>query len=1037
MKIKKVEIQGFRAYKSKADGTFDFNVNDNDISNFIAIYAPNGFGKSSFYDAVEWGITENISRYITENNRRHNEYAAKSTKQDGVPQTILRNKDIDLDVATFVSIETTIGDFYKPWVKPRIDSMDLKFNESDTNKNYLFFRNVILSQDNIDRFIKEVRPENRYKSFMEDFCGDVEFLRRKLTILINENKQKIDDFNVRRKIILEELQLPVNEKIFNDYNNYINEVNHSGEQLPSVGHSFDSSLEQEIISISNRRKIEIKKNINFLESSKNIFIDSKSKVGEFLGKIENINQLKVRLNLFNISISKLNEYNELYSSYLKYSKDLEVVASKITKINEISGSIDAFNLVDVEINSKLKEIDNKNLEKKELEKNIFDLNNNISRLEVDILNLSKDIHNLETKLYNAEAQFLKSKDLGVRISSLEASITLNNKVLESFRLDKDALDNNIKQLLDFEISMTSIISNDLGIIGSTSDSIEKFYENFTKLRNIEHTEKYIKEVQSSLSKQMDIAENMASLGVEYINLHETNKCPLCQHNHRSFDELKFFIENNGLVSELAHSNAVKLAEILEEKNDIEKSLNLILKDIETSKNNRLEYLNNSLSEVNSKINKINVENNHFYSVLSKSKEDYEETLKSIDYMDLVSFFNNINSKIDHCKTNLSEKKKTILLNRESFLKAQENLNKVKEDLESISNFILNLRMSNPYFNVNQYLTSNNINYSTFKSSYSVEINDLNSTKGYLENQLFKLAGECNLIKETLIRNKHWLSLEELINNKNELEDILYSNNLYINSFCNSIKFSSNEKDYSEIENYINVNINKLDFQISSLTTLNSKFDVILELVVAIKPYSNSLKLKEELIFIENKLFKYCNVERKLSEQLEKVITYLSEYIKSFFYTDLINSIYRKIDPHPQFKDVVFEPDFSVLDKPCLNILIKNEKDEVISPVIYFSSAQLNILSLSVFLSRAINAKDNLGNPLDLILIDDPIQAMDSINILSIIDLLRSISLKFDKQIIISTHDENFYRLLQRKIPSTYFDSKFFRLSSYGVVEQQI
>uniref|UniRef100_UPI001E5E8400 hypothetical protein n=1 Tax=Serratia sp. ASV30 TaxID=2795127 RepID=UPI001E5E8400 len=53
--------------------------------------------------------------------------------------------------------------------------------------------------------------------------------------------------------------------------------------------------------------------------------------------------------------------------------------------------------------------------------------------------------------------------------------------------------------------------------------------------------------------------------------------------------------------------------------------------------------------------------------------------------------------------------------------------------------------------------------------------------------------------------------------------------------------------------------------------------------------------------------------------------------------------------------------------------------------------------------------------------------------LSMIDMLRNISVQFDKQIIISTHDENFFELLQKKIPTEIFESKFITLESYGVV----
>ena len=61
--------------------------------------------------------------------------------------------------------------------------------------------------------------------------------------------------------------------------------------------------------------------------------------------------------------------------------------------------------------------------------------------------------------------------------------------------------------------------------------------------------------------------------------------------------------------------------------------------------------------------------------------------------------------------------------------------------------------------------------------------------------------------------------------------------------------------------------------------------------------------------------------------------------------------------------------------------------------------------------------------------------MDSINILAIIDLFRSLVANYDKQIILSTHDENFHRLLEKKIPTEYFDSKFIELETFGTVKR--
>ncbi|WP_164126417.1 hypothetical protein [Sphingobacterium luzhongxinii] len=162
---------------------------------------------------------------------------------------------------------------------------------------------------------------------------------------------------------------------------------------------------------------------------------------------------------------------------------------------------------------------------------------------------------------------------------------------------------------------------------------------------------------------------------------------------------------------------------------------------------------------------------------------------------------------------------------------------------------------------------------------------------------------------------------------------------------------------------------------------------------------------------------------------------IDEQINSFFFEDIINALYRKIDPHPDYKEIKFKCDFTD-SNPQLNVCVTDEKKVTLQiPNLYFSTAQLNILSLSIFLAKALHAKDEDNNPLECIFIDDPIQAMDSINILSTIDLLRSITVNLGRQIILSTHDANFHNLLMKKTPNKLYNSKFMELETFGKVKQ--
>lgn len=125
-------------------------------------------------------------------------------------------------------------------------------------------------------------------------------------------------------------------------------------------------------------------------------------------------------------------------------------------------------------------------------------------------------------------------------------------------------------------------------------------------------------------------------------------------------------------------------------------------------------------------------------------------------------------------------------------------------------------------------------------------------------------------------------------------------------------------------------------------------------------------IKEEMAFLSGR------VEDELNNERERIAAYIEEQIKSFFYEDLINELYRRIDPHPDYKRIKFVCDFKD-DKPKLNVCVYKENEDLLTiPNLYFSTAQLNILSLSVFLAKALNAVDNAGKYLDCIFIDDPI-----------------------------------------------------------------
>jgi DNA repair exonuclease SbcCD ATPase subunit len=164
---------------------------------------------------------------------------------------------------------------------------------------------------------------------------------------------------------------------------------------------------------------------------------------------------------------------------------------------------------------------------------------------------------------------------------------------------------------------------------------------------------------------------------------------------------------------------------------------------------------------------------------------------------------------------------------------------------------------------------------------------------------------------------------------------------------------------------------------------------------------------------------------------ESAKKFIDEKINDAFNLPLINDIYKKIEPHPEFDEISFETILKGKDSELQIKAKKNNKEEIL-PILYFSAAQINVLSLSIFLAKALQ---NSAPKLKTIFIDDPIQHLDSINILSFIDLMRIIIEQEKRQLIITTHDESFFNLVQKKMPSDIFNTKYLELISVGKLKE--
>ena len=124
---------------------------------------------------------------------------------------------------------------------------------------------------------------------------------------------------------------------------------------------------------------------------------------------------------------------------------------------------------------------------------------------------------------------------------------------------------------------------------------------------------------------------------------------------------------------------------------------------------------------------------------------------------------------------------------------------------------------------------------------------------------------------------------------------------------------------------------------------------------------------------------------------------------------LAGELYRRLDVHPTFRRFSLKLDRfreSGHVRPWVHDDAA-EKDAGAAQLL--SAAQFNSLAVCLFLALNLEQERSL----DSIILDDPVQSMDDINVLSLVDVLRTV--RRERQVVLTTHDIVLTQLLLRKL----------------------
>jgi exonuclease SbcC len=1047
MKFKKVEIQAFRAYNDVKDGTFDFTTESNEVADFISIYAPNGFGKTSFYDAVEWGFTNNIGRLLRRD--KDNLSSAKAEESN----YILKNKDaIHENKDGFVKLHLTSErkPIERKIPKPRSNQLDFKFRENETDETRKYFQEVILSQEWIDAFLKEDDASIRYEKFIKSF-GEVSLDNKHkiITELIKHNDSKIEELKQELKALNEQLKINFNfdPEILSKINFEIEQLNKRGEKISLVRFDWTEKHIQQLTDLISGRitdlRYEISKfqekitAINSAVTGDNIsninielYFETKERLKQSDEKLTKLNKIKKQFEELHVTESaKKNKEKELHKITQAQSGFLELLVT-YPKYLEINKELTTTNELIGKRNEELKNID---LQLEPILKTYSEIK---VKVDSEIENRQKLSSKLTTIPELSKSLDEKNAEKKNLTSLIESSTKTNSEHGE--RINTIA-----KEIKDWE-EIASQISTDNYQIPENGKT-KSFYESIKRLKLSTNS---INELKITLSKtENEIAnanklnadiEQLIAKGADVISKSQSSVCPLCKHEYDNFEMLIQKVSENTFLSE-------RMKNLLVLKNKTEKDLETVLKQQKEEKDTILICVNPNINSLKEKQSKETIAKNELSKVIAEYKLKVQNLDKEINELLKELGGNNIETLKEELDKKIIESSKTS----EALKTSQEENIKARQPFEQRKNIIneheisafkakMNeLKGNASYKRIINFMSENQIEENNIVFEFDKRQKDFQTKIRAIKDEIEKCTKSITEYQKTLEKNEEAVVISDIQQVESEKESFnqkIISFEYFLKSEL-EIDFINKTKDelgklLDDTNSLYKEKILKIEGRIQSFEKTKGYKESVLPFL-----RHEEFKRKEKTI-LEEKSFLEKTVNPKLEQERRLLSEYIEKQIESFFHGKLINSLYRKIDPHPKYKEISFKCDFSIDNKPRLNVFVAGENDEPpIVPTLYFSTAQLNILSLSIFLAKALNVKDNDGNSVDCIFIDDPIQSMDSINILSTIDLLRSISVNMGKQIVLATHDENFHNLLQKKIPSDRFRAKYIELETFGKVKQ--
>jgi len=1068
-RIKSLEVSDFRGLQGN-------RILDFESADIILLLGLNGFGKTSIFDAIEWCLTGKLGRY--------ERYAETGRKQDfGKEKEVLRNKyatnpntfaklvlENGVAIGRRVLSNNNESDYNMGSIiegcKYGLDSLTKEVIKPELANSY-FSATHILSQETINHFVTSKKPEERYQALSVNFGTaiftpfehNLHMLLGKITDSVKDLKQ---DLKSKHELIYT-FKTQISSKVKN-ISNSIEEANCLIEII--------NKLSPEIF----HKTLQLKDDLISMSSNFNKYVSNTSSVAklDYSGAKERL--VWIRFLMDNIGIWE-EDNKQLECVETSISKDKQSIA----ELNVIEKSISTVNNETSYLQEKLKSIVAQRANFQHAIKNLphfINVSQKILAIEAEIHKRNKSLSVAKEKAPDLEKTLelkkIETTRLEIKLKELKfvlIEMEKQQQFFSNYKFERESTTDKIIKIKDtietlrkksdqYLIVLTTIESSSK--LSATKNLMENpAYRSFLPSEFVNMTTKILDDINTS---KVEIEKNTKEEKFLYDEKNKTQNrfsesrqllsnalaqidqqqqehlCPVCDAPYKTQSlihhiETKLGIDESDNLRDI-HS---RLREALKKKAENQARSEELAQQLKSVFGSLQNTLTAGRVKVLTEKSLLDKDFDDLTAHNNEAEKKYKQIILNIDRVlelkprNYSSIISALTIEIEQLKTDLKEIEGT---KAEIQKKISENEKLLRDGLqltESNLSEIVSIK-DTKYVDVHDFLERNGI---------SPELQEL----GVIVNNNLLLAvnkekqiNETIRIQENLLKLKT-KKLESILKEQSEEDfrkDILEKEEL-LSRLKQSLSRFQSQLSKLEISptNYTIQNIKTAtEAGEKELKNQEGKFhalDRLLALISIFERFNSDnasrvkvQRLEKEVDSLKEREGALAVAKRNVNLLKKKYPSVLKGLIKKNLDVALFNQIYDLLNPHRRFKIIDFNVDVSH-NKIGINFNAKHSKISA-RPEFLFSSAQLNTFGICMFLSMALRQN---WLDLDTILIDDPIQNLDDINILSFIDFLRSLldSEAAKKQIVISTHDERFYDLMLRKFQD--YNVKSFRFESYG------